>query len=217
MTTTIFLVRHGEVAGNSGEIRTFAGMSDLELTPRGLQQAARVAQRLEIEKIDAVYASTLQRAWKTADGIAARHGLETRRDAAWCEVNYGAWEGLSEGDILARHGELWKQRVQNPWSVAPPGGESYEMLWKRLEPAWNGLAERHAGQSVVVVGHNGSLRVLLCHLLEAPMHNARRLHIGNCSITRVEAGDAKTVEGGALAGPPIVIEFVNNTCHLEGI
>lgn len=219
--TKIYLVRHGDVEGNSGEVRTFAGARDLELTPLGLRQAEAVANRLKGERIDAVYSSTLQRAWRTAEGIAAHHGLQNTRDARWNEVNYGDWEGLSEEQILAGHAELWKQRVDDPWSIAPPGGESYQMLWARLEPAWNQILESHAGQTVVIVGHNGSLRVLLCQLLGAPPANARRLRIGNCSMTKVDIGDASNepnaVSDGKLEGPPVVIEYINNTAHLEGI
>ena len=215
--TTIYLVRHGEVEGNSGAVRTFAGARDLELTPRGLAQAEAVAQRLKGEKIDAVYASTLQRAWKTADGIAALHGLQTTRDAAFCEVNYGEWEGLAEADILERYADLWKRRVADPYNVAPPNGESYQMLWARLEPAWGGILERHDGQNVVIVGHNGSIRVLLCQLLGAPPANARRLHIGNGALTEIRAGNAPNYPGGKLEGPPLVIQYINQTAHLEGI
>jgi broad specificity phosphatase PhoE len=219
--TKIYLVRHGEVAGNSGAVRTFAGARDLELTPRGVLQAQAVANRFKDEKIDAVYSSKLQRAWRTAEGIAAFHGLQNTRVEGWNEVNYGDWEGLSEEEILAGHADLWKSRVADPWNVAPPGGESYEMLWERLEPAWNQLLAAHQGQTVVVVGHNGSLRVLLCQLLEAPPTNARRLQIGNCSVTKVDIGDVsdepKTVPGGKLEGPPVVIEYINNTAHTEGI
>ncbi len=215
--TTIYLVRHGEVAGNSGEIRTFAGARDLELTPTGVSQAQSVADRLEDEKIDAVYASTLQRAWKTADGIAARHNLQTVRDAGFSEVNYGAWEGLSEAEILRDHADLWRSRVDDPWNIAPPDGESYAMLWARLEPAWNALLQRHDGQSVVLVGHNGSIRVLLCQLLGAPPANARRLQIDNCSVTKLSTGALPYRPGGKLHGPPLVIQFINQTAHLERI
>lgn len=218
--TTIFLIRHGEVAGNSGAYRTFAGMEDLALTPRGAQQAAAVAERMSGEELDAVYASTLQRAWRTAEGIAAKFGLAATRDPGFCEVNYGKWEGLGEAEILADYASEWEARVADPWNVAPPGGESYADLWKRLQPAWERLLEQHAGQRVALVGHNGSLRVLLCHLLEAPFANARRLQIGNCSITKIVISeDEKSVPsgGGQLLGPPTVIEYVNNTCHLEGI
>lgn len=215
--TTIYLVRHGDVAGNSGEIRTFAGMRDLELTARGRGQAQAVAERLRHEKVDVVYASTLQRAWRTADGIAAHHDLTTIQDAGFCEVNYGEWEGLSESDILESYADLWKQRVADPWSVSPPGGESYAMLWERLEPAWERVLSRHQGQTIVIVGHNGSLRVLLCQLLGAPPTNARRLHIDNCSVTKIHVGNAPTVPHGKLEGPPVVIQYINNTAHLEAI
>ncbi len=215
--TTIYLVRHGEVAGNSGAVRTFAGARDLELTPRGLRQAESIAARLENTEIDAVYASTLQRAWRTADGIAARFGLETVREPGFCEVDYGAWEGLSEAEILADYADLWARRVEDPWSVAPPGGESYEMLWARLQPSWDAVIARHDGQNIVIVGHNGSIRVLLCQLLGAPPANARRLQIDNCSVTKLRIGSAPNFPGGKLLGSPVVIQYINQTAHLEGI
>lgn len=219
--TTIYLIRHGDVAGNSGAHRTFAGARDLELTARGLLQVGAIATRMEGVHLDAVYASTLQRAWRTADAIAASHDLPVTRLAAWNEVNYGEWEGLSEAEIAASYGDLWRARVADPWKIAPPGGESYLMLWRRLAPAWNQITREHQNQSIAIVGHNGSLRVLLCELLGAPPSNARRLHIGNCSLTKVnvESADAPDVaaSGAKLEGPPLVIEYINDTSHLQGI
>ena len=215
--TTLYLIRHGEVAGNSGANRTFAGARDLELTPRGQLQAAAIAARLKSVELDAVYASTLQRAWRTADLVAADHGLTVTQLRAWNEVDYGAWEGLGEAEISADYAELWRARVADPWSIAPPQGESYAMLWARLQPAWQELLDEHNGQSVAVVGHNGSLRVLLCQLLGAPPANARRLQIGNCSLTKVSVDAAQTSAAGKLHGPPLVIEYINDTSHLRGI
>ena len=213
--TTIYLIRHGEVAGNAGEVRTFAGARDLELTPRGWEQARAIATRMKNVKLDAVYASNLQRAWRTADGIAAQHGLPVTRLDGWNEVNYGAWEGLSEAQINADYADLWKSRVADPWLVAPPQGESYQHLWARLEPEWNALLRNHAGQTVAVVGHNGSLRVLLCQLLGAPPSNARRLQIGNCSLTKISVATPLDGEPEKLEGPPLVISYINDTSHLR--
>jgi broad specificity phosphatase PhoE len=93
-------VRHGEVEGNSGERRTFAGWNDLALTPRGEQQARATAKRLERENVRAVYASDLQRARRTAETIAQPHGLPVQTDAALREVHYGTWAGLGEADVV---------------------------------------------------------------------------------------------------------------------
>lgn len=213
--TTIYLVRHGEVAGNTGEHRTFAGARDLPLTERGLLQKEAVADALADKKIDAIYASTLQRAFHTGEAIAARHGLTVTGMDALREVNYGDWEGLSERNIAENYADHWKQRVADPWNVSPPNGESYSALWARLEPAWTQIIGDNANKTVVIVGHNGSLRVLLCELLEAPPINARRLQIGNCSLTKVQIGDAKTLLGGQLEGPPVVISYINSTAHLK--
>lgn len=212
--TTIYLIRHGDVTGNSGAARTFAGARDLELTPRGIEQARAVAARLQDVPLDAVYSSKLQRAWRTAEGIAAPHGLQNTRLSGWNEVNYGAWEGLSEAQINADYAELWKARINDPWLISPPGGESYRALWARLQPEWDALLQKHAGQTVAVVGHNGSLRVLLCQLLGAPPANARRLQIGNCSLTQVNVAAPQNAESEKLEGPPLVISYINDTSHL---
>ncbi len=213
--TTIYLVRHGEVAGNTGAHRTFAGARDLPLNERGLLQVGAIATRLESEKIDAVYASTLQRAFKTGEAIAAKHELKVVGMDALREVNYGDWEGLSEEDIARDYADLWRERVEDPWNVAPPKGESYSMLWARLEPAWTQIVRDNEGKTVVVVGHNGSLRVLLCELLGAPAKNARQLQIGNGSLTKVQIGDVRGVHTGQLPSPSVVIGYVNSTAHLE--
>ena len=202
-------MRHGEVEGNSGEHRTFAGWNDLALTPRGEQQARATAKRLERENVRAVYASDLQRARRTAETIAEPHGLPVQTDEALREVHYGAWAGLGEAELLSDWSELWKQRLSDPVNVAAPEGESMVDLWLRLEPAWNRIVERHTAsqEDAVLVAHNGPVRVLVCGVLGMPLENYRRIHIGNCSLTCVQINKGK---------PPLV-EFVNETCHLTDI
>jgi broad specificity phosphatase PhoE len=214
----IFLVRHGEVEGNSGERLTFSGWHDVALTPRGELQAQAVAQRLKRENIGAVYSSDLQRAQRTAEAIATQHDLPVQTDAALREVNYGDWAGLSEAELLADWNTLWQQRLADPVNVAAPGGESLSDLWRRVEPAWQSIAARHSGEGhgeeerdAVVVGHNGSIRALVCHLLGMPPAHYRRVRITNCGLTCVQI-----VKSGNITKPPL-IEFVNETCHLNGI
>ncbi len=153
------------------------------------------------------------RARDTAEAIASRHNLTVQSDSALREVNYGQWEGLGDAELLRDWAQLWQQRVADPLNVAPPDGESYADLWRRLQPAWEAILERHQGQSVAVVGHNGSLRILLCHLLGAPLGNARHIRLMNTSISCIEYEDSE-MESGA---PRFVISSMNDTCHLAGI
>lgn len=202
--TTVLLVRHGEVAGNTGDKKAFVGWGDLVLTERGEEQSHQVAQYLAGEPIAAVYSSDLQRARITADRIAAKHGLETRVDFDFREVNYGAWENLSEEELLADWSELWTARQNDPWNVAAHEGESYSQMWGRFYPKWQQLVEAHDGQTVVLVGHNGLIRMLICHLLGAPFQNFKRIHLSNCATTRV-----------VFKGSEVLLESMNDTHYLK--
>jgi broad specificity phosphatase PhoE len=153
------------------------------------------------------------RARDTAQAIASRHGLTVQTDTALREVNYGQWEGLGDAELLRDWAEHWQRRVADPLNVAPPGGESYADLWRRLQPVWDAIVERHQGQSVAIVGHNGSLRILLCHLLGAPLGNARHIRLMNTSVSCIEYEDSALESGAAR----FVISSINDTCHLAGI
>jgi broad specificity phosphatase PhoE len=209
--TNIIIVRHGEVAGNAGDKKAFVGWGDLELNERGLRQTEVVGQYLQNETIDAVYSSDLQRARITAESIAAPHNLAVQVDPDLREVNYGDWEGLSEAELLEQYGEQWKARQNDPWNVAAIGGENHAQMWARFLPKWNALVEKHDGQTAVLVGHNGLIRILLCHLLGAPFSSFKRIHVNNCSVTRVE------IEAGSGDAPQILIKGINQTSHLQHI
>jgi broad specificity phosphatase PhoE len=165
---------------------------------------------LKREAVRAVYSSDLQRARHTAEAIAAVHELPVQTQTALREVHYGLWAGLSEAELLASWSELWKQRLADPVNVAAPEGESLADLWRRLKPAWQSIVERHtlSGEDAVVVGHNGSIRVLVCHVLGVPLAHYRRVRINNCGLTCLQIQN--------MTKPP-VLEFVNETCHLSEI
>lgn len=210
----IFLVRHGEVEGNSGPRPTFSGWNDVTLTARGVLQTQCVAARLQHEKLRAIHSSDLSRARDTARVLAAPHGLNVETSSAWREADYGAWSGLGESEIAAGWRDLWTQRTADQFGVAAPDGESTQDLWCRLLPRWEKLlAEVRAASTrgedgaTVLVAHNGPLRLLVCHILGAPPSHFRRVTIENCSLTCVEIG--------ALAQPPR-LRFVNQTSYLEG-
>jgi broad specificity phosphatase PhoE len=182
-----FLVRHGEVEGNQAGRSAFIGWHDLALTKRGVIQSQAIAQRLQCEKLAAVYSSDLQRAVVTAERIATLHGLKVSVSPDLREVNYGAWESLGEAEIVRDWKTEWQARLEDPIHTDVPQGESYMQLWYRFLPAWLNIVQTHSGadENVVLVGHNGTLRLLLCYLLGMPFENYRRIQLDNCGLTRV--------------------------------
>jgi broad specificity phosphatase PhoE len=204
--TNIFLVRHGEVAGNAGDKLAFVGWGDLPLTENGERQSRAVADYLSGEKIAAVYSSDLQRALITARRIAQKQGLDVRVDRDLREVNYGAWEGLGESELLENWRDQYEARQNDPWNVAPTGGESYAQMWQRFFPKWQQLVKAHEGESAVLVGHNGLIRMLVCHLLGAPFGNFKRVHVSNCGVSRFE-----------IEGDKVLVRVLNDTHFLKGI
>ena len=106
---------------------------------------------------------------------------------ALIDIDYGAWQGLTQDEAEARwpaEAELWHRR---PDLVRPPGGESLQDVLARVAEALRLIIGRHPQETVLLVGHDSVNRVLLLHALELPL--ARYWQIGQdpCAINRIEA------------------------------
>src|SRR2546421_645446 len=94
----LILVRHGESEWN--RISRYQGQADAPLSELGLRQAEALGQRLALEKIDAIYASPLQRALRTAEAIARFHPrVPVIQDTALYEIHHGDWQGLLAKEV----------------------------------------------------------------------------------------------------------------------
>ena len=190
------------------------GWADKLLNARGERQAEAIARRLSEEKLHAVYSSDLQRALRTAERIAAAHSLKVQSEPALREVNYGAWEGLTETEIVANWSREWQLRLADPQNQGPPSGESYAALWQRVEPVWESIITRHREENVALVAHNSTLRILLCHVLGVPVQNYRRMLISNGGLSRVEVHHNAR---GSSGQPRFVVSCINETRYLQGV
>jgi broad specificity phosphatase PhoE len=202
--TRLYLIRHGETLANR-EYR-YIGTRDDPLSEHGQTQALQLAEALSELPIAAVYSSPLQRTYHTALPIAARHGLKVQSVDDLRECNFGTWEGLSRAEVLERSPEdnqrlrEWEQNT----SVAPPGGESFEALQRRVCAAVERLAQAHPDQAIVLVSHVGPIKVLLSAALGAPLTSAFRIFLDPATISVVDWRDA------AYA----TVRLVNSHAHL---
>jgi len=161
--TTIYLVRHGSVVG--AETRRFIGHLDVPLSPVGEAEAAALGRRLTNAKLAAAYCSDLARTRRTAEILAAPHGLEVVPLPELREFSMGRWEGLTAAEIRALDPAAFETWMADIGRFQFPGGESLPDVSARAWPAFEGIAARHPGSRVLVVAHGGPNRIVMCRAL----------------------------------------------------
>jgi len=186
----LILVRHGH-ADASGEGR-YWGQTDVLLTELGREQVKKLRRRLGTENIDAVYSSELKRCTETAETIIAGRGLDLTRCAELNEVNFGKLEGLSYVEIRQQYPELSKLWENWDPGLSFPEGESYEQFAARVGTFTKRLTGHSDDDTVLVVGHGGVFKLLLCYLAGLGIEHwwKFRFDIGSISILDVHEGTA---------------------------
>ena len=189
--TTIILIRHGESEANRGEF--FAGHLNPELEERGLQQAKLTARYIaEHYRVDAVYASDLTRAYKTAECLADILQMPIIKEEGMREINAGAWEGVSFDELWNLYPEdfgTWRQDIANARCT---DGESVAELGKRVFKTLTGIAEKEKGKTVVVATHATPVRAMQSIVTTGSVQAMQEIPwVSNASLTVFEYEDNK--------------------------
>jgi probable phosphoglycerate mutase len=183
LTTQLLVIRHGETAWNAEH--RIQGHLDIPLSPAGITQAARLAERLAGERIDAVYSSELARAWLTAQPLAGRLGLEVIPEPRVRERCFGIFEGLTLDEVAERHPAAFQRWRERDPAWAMDGGESGQQLIERVLDALHDIAGRHRGQTVAIVTHGGVLDVAYRAARALDWDAPREHQMLNASINRL--------------------------------
>jgi probable phosphoglycerate mutase len=163
MPTRIYLIRHGATPLTAED--RFAGSSDVPLSEEGRAQVQALAQRLRCDRLEAVYASPMDRTMETARIIAACHDLTPSPEPDLREIDYGRWEGLTRDEVEQRYADEYDAWQEDPLTVAPAGGESGVAVLARALPVMRRIVQTHRDRSVLVVAHKGTNRLLISSLL----------------------------------------------------
>ena len=145
--TKILLIRHAEAEGNI--YRRIHGHYDSRVTPRGLRQIEKLAERFAGVHIGAVYSSDLFRARRTAEAF----GLPVTTDARLREMNMGSWEDMPFGEVIKFDPEQARNLDYDPWNLSVPGLEPFRAVGVRAEAAMREIARANDGGTVAVVTH----------------------------------------------------------------
>jgi broad specificity phosphatase PhoE len=196
----LMLVRHGETEWNAQ--RRYQGQTNVPLSGLGRRQAELVAERLTGERIDAVYASDLKRAWETAQIIAEKSGLQVLSEPRLRELKFGILEGLTFDEAQEKYPEMinaWLEDFNN----TPEGAETIDVFNARIISLLDDLKGKHDEQVLLLVGHGGSLSEILRVVLGLSREKRWYLEMENASLSEVLIDDDY-----------ISLKRVNDTCHL---
>lgn len=181
----VLFVRHGRTP-TTGKVLP-GRAKGLRLAPEGQAQAVAAGERLAaLARVDAVYASPLERTRETARAIASRLDLPVRTDKGLLECDFGEWTG-GELRVLSRRPE-WQTVQRHPSGFRFPGGESFAEMQARIVGAARRLAGAHPGGAIVLVSHADPIKAAVADAAGTHLDLFQRLVISPCSITAISYG-----------------------------
>ncbi|MGA9746653.1 MAG: histidine phosphatase family protein [Nocardioides sp.] len=188
-TTTVHLLRHGEVHNPDGVL--YGRMDGYHLSELGGRMAQRAADALADRDVAFVAASPLERAQETAAPVASAHGLEVGTDARVIESG-NAFQGkrFGMGDHVLWKPAAWRH-LWNPWR--PSWGEPYVEVVARMKAAVADARDAALGREAVLVSHQLPIWMTRLHAENRSyLHLPTRRQCTLCSLTSL------TFEGDRL-------------------
>jgi broad specificity phosphatase PhoE len=181
--TRLVLIRHAEVEESYHKI--FGGQIDMNLSPRGHEQARTLAKFLRGRKIDAIYASPMKRVQQTLapffkNGAPAQTILPALR-----EVHFGDWTGLNWEQVCDKFSLQTHEWLDHIERGLAPNGETGPQFRARIEPCLKKIVRNHPGKTVAIFCHGGVIRMILAVLLNLPLPRTNLFEIEYASVTQV--------------------------------
>ncbi len=203
--TTIYLIRHGECAGNKeNRIR---GCVDFPLNDNGIKQAYALAEAMRDKKIEYIYSSPLSRAVSTAEilGDALKLPYEVRD--GFCNIHLGPWENRIKEELAVQEPEKWQTWLDQPEELVIEGGETLDQVGERAIRDLNAVIEEHRGATIALIAHRGVLKPLMAAAIGVARPSYWRLHVDTASYSMLTFD---SLHGFCLMG-------LNYTQHLGGL
>ena len=209
--TRLYLIRHGQSAGNA-EGR-FGGHGPTPLSELGQQQAEKTAKMLAKEGISAIYSSDLHRAVQTAEPLAKLLNLPVHTSKAFRERHVGVLEGLTFDESKEQYPKDYYALINRDILHVITKGESYRQLLRRITAETRDIIRRHQGERIAIYSHTGAICYLTLHFLGAINRGTKQtpwLITSNCGINRFEIRGPRNIRVLALNDTRHLIQTTGN-------
>ncbi len=171
----IYFVRHGDKVKSrdyNEHYNESLGILDEPLSCKGREDAEKIARYFESADIKSIFVSQYKRAYETAEPMARQKGISITVDSRVNEINNGDIRNMSDEEIAAKYPKLWSEIMSRSCDFRYPGGESGKDVKKRQDSFLNDLA--HEKGDIMVVSHDGYIRLLMCSVLGLPVYKRYR-------------------------------------------
>jgi alpha-ribazole phosphatase len=197
--TTIYLLRHGD--SRQDDVKRYIGQADLPLNGSGRAQAAGWQQELAAVPMQRIFSSDLSRSFETACIVAEGRTEPVQPLARLREINLGGWDGRSMDEVRLFNPFEYEKRGADMVYYRPPGGECFADVAARVIPLFEELVRGVQG-NVLIVGHAGVNKVILCHILGMPLANLFRMRQDYGCLNVIDCGrDGMRLRGMNMGSP----------------
>lgn len=206
LTTRLCLIRHGETSWNAE--KRLQGHTDIPLNSRGALQARQMAQALKDINLtfDVLYTSDLKRAADTANAVVELFGVDAQVDSTLRERHFGALQGLSISEAPLLRPDIWQAHIARDLEHELAGGESIQQFALRVQSALDKIQVRHAGKTILIVSHGGTLDMMYRIASKQALNAERVVSVPNASLNWITHSE---LNGWS-------VEQWADTRHLEG-
>jgi len=147
----LYITRHGETEWNIE--RRMQGWKDSSLTPKGVENAIALGNRLKDVDFNCIYSSSSRRTIHTAELIRGNRDIHIIPNDNLREINLGEWEGKTAEEVETIDKQGRKAFWETPHLYVPKSGESYFQVRDRIETVINKIIEEHKDGNVLIVTH----------------------------------------------------------------
>jgi probable phosphoglycerate mutase len=186
----IIFLRHGQAENNIK--RLLAGRTPgVNLTPKGIDQAERIAKFLKPFNISTIYTSPIERAVKTAEIVAKHNSLDYNLDERLIELDMGKFTGMDYDTIFEKHGNVFLKFYDGELEIAHNGVETFAQVKNRVLSMLDHVLNAHDDENVLLVTHMDPIKAAISTIMNLDANSLFELIIENASITVIKEHQRK--------------------------
>ena len=182
--TTVYIIRHA--AKERGDFfNPRLRHQDEPISAEGQSAAQKLCAYFESKDITAIYISEYQRTRQTIEPLARQLNLTSVIDSRLNEIDNGCLDRMSDEQIQQTYPEVWQAFLSRSTDFRFPEGETGAEAQQRLVAFLEEKRQQHAAENILLVCHEGLIRLLLCTILDLPVYKRWNFHYDFCGITEI--------------------------------